>query len=231
MSAFRIVLARSRVVVPLLLLAACAWRPIQQHASTPVPRYVPPAPPQDAAKLSMKSSIPLGKSYVVDVLADTSTCTGRRRVGRSSGLIELSATSLATERWQTLDVIIVEPSSYCWTRVSFTPRHGRTYQLAPRFADNHCNAYVFDTTDPEAPQLESSLRYRRSETASCVPLASADRIDGGQAPKVSVSATDLPTNPAPDAVSASKAPRPASPVIPPSNDAVTDDDLNGLTGH
>ena len=241
MPAFRSALARCRVVVPLMLLAACAHcvatqAPAPMHApqtEAPLARYVMPTPPQDAARLTMQGNVPLGAFYVVDVLADTATCRGHQRVGGSTGPLDPSPTALATERWQTLEVTFTEPLARrtCTVRVSFTPRHGRAYQLTPRAADNHCNALVFDTTDPQAPQLESSFRYRVSSTEPCVPLARAETPIRGPLPQESVSVQDLPTNPDTDALSSNRAHRNATTGGPSPDEAVTNEDLNGLTGH
>ena len=174
----------------------------------------------------------LGGYYTVDVLRDTSTCRGHQRVGTSAGPIDLSATTLATERWQTLEVTVTDPLGHhaCTMRVSFTPRHGRAYQLAPKLANDRCNALVFDTTDPQAPQLESSFRHRNSSTETCVPLARAETARRRPDSQESVSVQDLPTNPDTDALSASRAPTKApSGSLP--DEGVTDDDLRGLTGH
>jgi hypothetical protein len=235
MPTFRSALSRCRVVVPLMLLAACAQR-VGTHApatQAPLMRYIVPAPPQDAARLTMHGTVPLGAYYVVDVLADTATCRGHQRVGASTGPLDLSATALATERWQTLEVTVFEPLAHraCTVRVSFTPRHGRAYQLAPQSANDHCDALVFDTTDPQAPQLESSFRYRSSNNEPCVPLARAETPIRSMLPQVSVSVQDLPTNPGTDALSSSRAPRKASTGGSSPDEAVTDDDLKGLTGH
>ena len=221
--------------MPLMLLAACAHR-VATHApatQAPLTRYIVPTPPQDAARLTMHGDVPLGAYYVVDVLADTLTCRGHQRVGASAGPIDLSATALATERWQTLEVTVNTPLSNraCTVRVSFTPRHGRAYQLAPQLANDHCDALVFDTTDPQAPQLESSFRYRSSNKEPCVPLARAETPIPGAMPQESVSALDLPTNPDADALSSRRAPRKAPTGGSTPVEAVTDDDLTGLTGH
>ena len=143
-------LARLGAFATVLMLAACAHRAVTTTHYVPPTPFVPPPPTQDSAPMAMRGNVPAGSFYTVNVFADTPGCSGSQRVGSSRGETDLPATALATERWQTLQVDIDEPAKNrrCTVRVSFTPRHGRSYLLAPKLANDRCNAYVFDATEP-----------------------------------------------------------------------------------
>ncbi len=225
-------LARLGAFATLLTLAACGHRVVTAtHYVAPTP-YVRPPPTQDSAPMAMRGNVPAGSYYTVNVFANTQSCSGSQRVGSSRGEADLAATALATERWQTLEVDIDEPAKNrrCIVRVSFTPRHGRSYLLAPKLANDRCNAYVFDATEPDAPQLESSFRHRNTNEEECVPLVRAPSATKDPLHLESVSANELPTDPDAAALSGASAPRPAA-AGPKSPETVSADDLKGLIKH
>ncbi len=236
MPAPHILLARTCALGALLILAACAQRAVTRMPAAPRPAlptpYLAPPPSQDAAPVAMRGNVPAGSYYIVNVFANTQTCTGSQLVGRSLGRTDLSATALATERWQTLEVAIDEPAQNlrCTVRISFTPRHGRSYLLAPKLADHRCSAYVFDTTERGEPQLESSFRLRNADNEECTPLASAPKATKDPLQQISVSASELPIDPDEGALSPEKAPRAAA-AGPKAPESVSVDDLKSLIKH
>jgi hypothetical protein len=218
-------LSRLRAVATLSILAGCA------HPVT-MPRYVAPPPSTATARLVMHNHLRAGDYYLVNVYADAQVCTGTQRVGTSQGAADPPATTLATDRWQTLEVMVLMPGNrYCVQRWSFVPRAGRSYSLTTTSSPAGCSALVYDASDPTAPRLETSLRKRNAEGRVCVPLATATPILADKAPEESVVASDLPID--------SGAREPAAPRPPPAppavngktSDQVTADDLRGLIGH
>lgn len=210
--------SRLRAVAVLAILAGCA------HRVPPLPRYVPPPASAATASLVMNNHLQIGDGYLVNVYADGQRCTGTQRVGASQWAVDPPATRLATDRWQTLVVLVLSPMSHCLQRWSFVPRAGHSYSLTTTSSHAGCSALVYDTTEPEAPRLESSLRKRDAEGRVCVPLATAKPIMANQMPDDSVAVADLPIHS--DAREPS-APRPVQ-ATPPGQDQVTADDLRGL---
>ncbi len=220
---------RLAATVALAILAACAQRVASGGRYLPPPPYSPPPPSQDSAPVALRATVPPGGLYALDVLGDTQACSGSRRVGTARDGVALRPTALATERWQTLEIDTLDPATHrgCAMRLSFTPRHGRAYLVSAKHENGHCEALVFDNTDPQAPQLESSLRFRNLGTETCAPLARAPAYLRERLREESVSAADLPIDPDADALSSAKAPRTAAPV-PKAAEPVSDDDLQGL---
>ena len=232
MPATHSLLPRLAAAAALSILAACAQRLAPGSRYAPPTPYIPPPSSQDSAPLAMRARLPAGSLYALNVLADTPACSASRRVGMARDGVVLPATALATERWQTLEVDTFDPATRlgCQIRVSFTPRHGRSYLLSAKTEKGHCNALVFDNTDPQAPQLESSFRYRNTNKEACMPLASAPAYLRDEMAQEAVSATDLPINPDEGALSSAKAPR-SAPAGPKPAETVSDDDLQGLIRH
>ena len=226
-------LARMRIVVPVLLLAACAHHEPRRTAAVPPTPYAAPASSQASALLTMRSQLEQGDFYTINVFTDTQTCAGRRRVGVSRPGSELAPTRLAAERWQTLEVVVAKPArrSTCTVRLSFAPRTGRSYLLSTHIVDGGCTARVLDATEADAPQLEATLRFRGSAHEACLPLAQAPTALPSPVPQQSVRPADLPIHPGDDALSPTNAPRVARDVAQVPNEAVSDDDLKNLTGH
>ncbi len=224
---------RMHVVVPVLLLAACAHQAPPRTVAVPPTPYAAPAPSQASALLTMRSQLEQGDFYTVNVFADAQACAGSRRVGVSQPGGELASTRLAAERWQTLEVVVAKPArrSTCTIRLSFAPRTGRSYLLSTHIVDGGCTARVLDATEADAPQLEATLRFRSSEHQACVPLAQAPTALPSPVPQHSVRPAELPIHPGDDALSPANAPRIARDAGQEPNVKVSDDDLKSLTGH
>lgn len=222
---------RLAAAAALLTLAACAHRPapklgVRPAAAPSLTSYVVPSPSGNTATLVMRSQLASGNSYVVNVYAEAQRCDGRQRLGKRIGADDPTATALAAERWQTLEVVIAQPGNYtCTVRLSFAPRNARAYRMTTTSSDKGCRAVVVDATDPGEPQLESTLRYRIDGSQPCVPLAQAKSFLVDRVPQQTVRVTELPTDPD-DGAPAVIRPAPEEK----DSDATTVDHLRGLIG-
>lgn len=189
-------------------LAGCA------HPQPPMPHYVAPAAGTPTARLMMRASLQPGESYGIYVFGGAQDCTQMQRVGFGSPTTHPDATTLPSDRLDTLEVMIFKPNNtVCRARFSFVPKSSHSYVFASSSQVGGCRASVLDATNPDAIQPEPTLRQRNVAGNACTPLA--------QSPLLSNMARSGSTDSAPgrDAPAAARAP-----------DSVTDDDLKGLTG-
>lgn len=194
-------------------LASCAQ--LRPQGQAPVPYYVAPAAGTPTARLLMRATLLPGETYGVYVFGGAQDCTQLQRVGYGTVTQNPDATTLASDRLDTLELVIFKPNHFiCRTRLSFLPKTGRSYVLTSTSLADGCRSSVLDATNPDAIRPEPSTRHRSQPGNLCAPLA--------QSPLLS----SLPRSGSSD--SAPERNAPSSGTRPPG--AVTDDDLKGLTG-
>lgn len=129
------------------------------------------------AKLLFKTEALQGYHYTLSMYDNAVACTQPKTIVAGQGSSGVLTTAVKTGALVSTSFSGGSTNGrICQMVVSFRPVVGRVYEIWGTLDERGCSSIVYDITDPNKPQIESTLLKRKLVNQVCEPLSAATRI-------------------------------------------------------